>query len=190
MKKMCAKCGGATKTKMAKGGSMKTTVGSKSAKSFIAGIPNGGPTGPNYQGVDTMKKGGATKKKYQDGGYTNTTPGEMLDYSKMNRGSKIGDKLRAAGSKIRGAVNKKPSIGSGPIPAPVDRMYTNTTPGQIAMPPMKKGGATKKYAKGGSSFGMLSVKAGVDKNPKATAADRIAGAKMNKKKMGGTTKKK
>jgi hypothetical protein len=124
----------------------------------------------------------------------------MLDYSKMNRGSKMGDKLRAAGSKIRGAVNKKsrvdsgpipaPRVGSGPIPAPVDGMYTNTTPGQIAMPPMKKGGATKKYAKGGSSFGMLSVKAGVDKNPKATAADRIAGAKMNKKKMGGTTKKK
>jgi hypothetical protein len=190
MKKMCAKCGGATKTKMAKGGSMKTTVGSKSAKSFIAGIPNGGPTGPNYQGVDTMKKGGATKKKYQDGGYTNTTPGEMLDYSKMNRGSKMGDKLRAAGSKIRGAVNKKSRVGSGPIPAPVDRMNTNTTPGQVFMPPMKKGGTTKKYAKGGSSFGMLSVKAGVDKNPKATAADRIAGAKMNKKKMGGTIRKK
>jgi hypothetical protein len=39
---------------------------------------------------------------------------------------------------------------------------------------MAKGGATK--------FGMLSVKAGVDKNPRATAADRIAGAKMRKKK--------
>jgi hypothetical protein len=36
--------------------------------------------------------------------------------------------------------------------------------------PMKK-------AKSGTSFGMLSVKAGVDKNPKPTAADRIAGAK-------------
>jgi len=196
---MCAKCGGATKTKMAKGGSMKTTVGSKSAKPFIAGIPNGGPTGPNYQGVDTMKKGGAIKKKYQMGG------------------SKIGDKIRGAADKIRGAVKKAPA--PVPAPVPVDAMYTNTTPGQIAMPPMKKGGAmrkkyanggytnttagqmpdyskmkkggaTKKYAKGGSSFGMLSVKAGVDKNPKATAADRIAGAKMNKKKMGGTTKKK
>jgi len=78
---------------------------------------------------------------------------------------------------------------------------------------MKKGGATKKMAKGGvqkivgmpgynatlyptsfkkggsTSFGMLSVKAGVDNNPKPTAADRIAGAKM-KKKMGGSTKKK
>jgi hypothetical protein len=33
-------------------------------------------------------------------------------------------------------------------------------------------------AKTGKSFGMLSVKAGIDKNPKPTAADRIAGAKM------------
>jgi hypothetical protein len=40
----------------------------------------------------------------------------------------------------------------------------------------------RKMAKGGStSFGMLSVKAGIDKNPKATAADRIAGARKNKK---------
>jgi len=38
------------------------------------------------------------------------------------------------------------------------------------------------FKKGGSTFGMLSVKAGIDKNPRATAADRIAGAKMNKKK--------
>jgi hypothetical protein len=36
---------------------------------------------------------------------------------------------------------------------------------------------TKPKAKNGTSFGMLSVKAGVDKNPKPTAADRIAGAK-------------
>jgi hypothetical protein len=49
---------------------------------------------------------------------------------------------------------------------------------------------TPSFKKGGSTFGMLSVKAGVDKNPRATAADRIAGAKMSKKKMGGATKKK
>jgi hypothetical protein len=73
------------------------------------GIPQTGPTGPNYQGIDTMKRGGMVKKK---------------------------------------------------------------------------------MAKSGSTFGMLSVKAGIDKNPKPTAADRIAGAKMNKKKMGGTIKKK
>lgn len=42
---------------------------------------------------------------------------------------------------------------------------------------------------GGTTFGMLSVKAGVDKNPKPTVADRIAGAKMSNKKMavGGAT---
>ena len=34
-------------------------------------------------------------------------------------------------------------------------------------------------AKTGKSFGMLSVKAGIDNNPNPTAADRIAGAKMN-----------
>lgn len=53
--------------------------------------------------------------------------------------------------------------------------------------PNNSGIATMK--KGGSTFGMLSVKAGVDKNPKATAADRIAGAKMNKMKSGGSIKK-
>ena len=30
------------------------------------------------------------------------------------------------------------------------------------------------------NFGMLSVKAGIDNNPKATQADRIAGATMKK----------
>jgi len=52
----------------------------------------------------------------------------------------------------------------------------------------KKGKDVKKKSKGGGSdFGMLSVKAGIDKNPKPTQADRIAGAKMSnrKKAMGG-----
>jgi hypothetical protein len=44
-----------------------------------------------------------------------------------------------------------------------------------AEPMMKKGGKAK--AEKGGAFGMLSVKAGIDKNPKPTAADRIAGAK-------------
>jgi hypothetical protein len=51
-----------------------------------------------------------------------------------------------------------------------------------SMRPMKKGGMMmKKKAKNGSSFGMLSVKAGVDSNPKATFADKIAGAKKKAK---------
>jgi hypothetical protein len=55
----------------------------------------------------------------------------------------------------------------------------------------KKGGRVgfklgKKVEKknGKTPFGMLSVKAGIDKNPNPTQADRIAGAKMkNKKKV-------
>ena len=45
----------------------------------------------------------------------------------------------------------------------------------------------KKVEKKKSKFGMLSVKAGIDKNPNPTRADRIAGAKMSnrKKAMGG-----
>ena len=56
----------------------------------------------------------------------------------------------------------------------------------------KKGGSIgtskkPKMAKGGSvPFGMLSVKKGVDNNPKPTQADRIAGATMKK---GGMVKK-
>lgn len=41
----------------------------------------------------------------------------------------------------------------------------------------KRAGGSIKKAQGGTKFGMLSVKAGVDNNPKPTAADRIAGAK-------------
>ena len=44
----------------------------------------------------------------------------------------------------------------------------------------KNGGKVIKKAKAGTSFGALSVKAGVDDNYGITAADRISGAKMNK----------
>jgi hypothetical protein len=63
-------------------------------------------------------------------------------------------------------------------------------PAKKTSTPAKKSVPKKKFKDGGS-FGMLSVKAGVDKNPKPTAADRIAGAKMNagKMKSGGKMKK-
>jgi hypothetical protein len=41
---------------------MKTTVGKSTPKGQMYGIPQTGPTGPNYQGIDTMKKGGSVKK--------------------------------------------------------------------------------------------------------------------------------
>ena len=43
-------------------------------------------------------------------------------------------------------------------------------------------GPKKSEAKKSTKFGMLSVKAGIDKNPNPTLADRIAGAKMKNKK--------
>jgi hypothetical protein len=58
---------------------------------------------------------------------------------------------------------------------------------------MKNGGMKK--AKNGKEFGMLSVKAGIDKNPNPTFADKIAGAKkkamsgMEMMKMGGKAAK-
>ena len=63
----------------------------------------------------------------------------------------------------------------------------------MTSPPMKKGGKMKmggsmKKAKDGTEFGMLSVKAGIDKNPNPTAADRIAGA-TKKAKSGASMKK-
>ena len=51
----------------------------------------------------------------------------------------------------------------------------------------KKALAGKK-AQGGTKFGALSVKAGVDNNYGITAADRISGAKMNKGKAKSGTK--
>ena len=38
-----------------------------------------------------------------------------------------------------------------------------------------------RMSKGGEAFGMLSVKAGIDNNPKPTQADRIAGATKNRR---------
>jgi hypothetical protein len=57
---------------------------------------------------------------------------------------------------------------------------------------MKCGGSMKYKSGGSTSFGMLSVKAGVDNNPKPTYADKIAGAKKSTGKMrnGGTIKNK
>ena len=75
----------------------------------------------------------------------------------------------------------------------VNRLYNK----QVSPKGYMKGGRVKKMGggmmkrkmlKAGSNgngkkkaFGMLSVKAGIDKNPNPTQADRIAGAKMKNK---------
>ena len=185
MKKLgCAKCGGSMK-KMAKGGL---------TKPFIAGITNGGPTGPNYQGIDTMKKGGGIKKKYQKGGgiedpkdpkksVATQSPTKTLasmprsEYRDLKKGARREAKLNRIQS---GAQSERvDNIVRGV--ASTAEAAARITQAAADLKKQKRGGTVKKYAKGGSTFGMLSVKAGVDNNPKPTAADRIAGAKKKAK---------
>ena len=78
--------------------------------------------------------------------------------------------------KMGGTVKKKMQMGGK-----MDKSKSYPAPKPKAMVGMKK-------AKSGGSFGMLSVKAGIDKNPNPTAADRIAGAKKMAK--SGTSMKK
>ena len=49
--------------KMKSGGSVVKKVKKMAAGGQMFGIPQTGPTGPNYQGIDTMKKGGMVRKK-------------------------------------------------------------------------------------------------------------------------------
>jgi predicted secreted protein len=87
-----------------------------------------------------------------------------------------------------GATKMKKMKMGGPMDIVGMPKYSND-PRTDAGRTLKKGGAVKpKMKMGGSSFGMLSVKAGVDKNPNPTAADRIAGAKMKKAKFGASVK--
>jgi len=56
-------------------------------------------------------------------------------------------------------------------------MQNNMTSGQMNQMQTQMMQAPKlRMSRGGEAFGMLSVKAGIDNNPKPTQADRIAGA--------------
>lgn len=143
-----------------------------------------------------MQCGGSTKmKKMAKGGPIN----KPMEYGKIQKG----------GDNQKMNMYGMPQIGQGAMDGKTGQMKKggnvkavkhSCPPGMVRSasggcvaerkPGMAKGGTMKKYAKGGSTFGMLSVKAGVDNNPKPTAADRIAGAKMAKKKMGGAIKAK
>lgn len=121
--------------KMKSGGPVKKVKKMAKGGQIYGGIPQTGPTGPNYQGVDTMRNGGTTKAKF---------------------GAAVSVKASCKKGMVRGADGK--CVMERP-----------------------------KFKSGGSAFGMLSVKAGIDKNPGKTFADKIAGAK---KKVGSAIKKK
>jgi hypothetical protein len=86
-----------------------------------------------------------------------------------------------------------PNIGQGAMDGKTGQMKNGGSTSRAVQPSCKNGyvrsadgGCVKarpvQFKTGGSTFGMLSVKAGIDKNPKPTAADRIAGAKKTSKK--------
>lgn len=316
------KAGGSIK-KLAKGGQAlnkakgfaKAQTGGDNVSKNIYGVPNAGPTGPNRQGIDTMKKGGMVKK-YPDGGSTAKAAIANTAGSKPVTGQRR-DGVSNSNKPGTTAVTKKPTSSAKKTVKPklqsdekimstsrqiakgVTDVYNSQVEGMKNSPGykaykylknaagFKKGGTIKKYQDGGptiaesikkdrreimrtpsgragvitslvgsaaiggkmiadkikskkaekkaseekkkkettkakfgastpvkasckqgmvrgadgncvmsrpkfqkgGSFGMLSVKAGVDKNPNPTAADRIAGAKM-KKKIGGSIKRK
>jgi hypothetical protein len=206
MKKYAA--GGSTTNKLNKPkGFAKPTTGGSNTKNGIYAIPNAGPTGPNKTGTYDYKKGGAigkakfgastpVKASCKKGEVRSASGGCVSERPKFQAGGAI--KKMQNGGKInylpsKAAYEKSLSYMGGPDNPPVQlepreiykakmdqkkRSVVNKMYPTTGIP--KKGVGAKKYAKGGSSFGMISVKAGVDKNPKPTAADRIAGAKMKK----------
>lgn len=110
-----------------------------------------------------------------------------MKMKKAEMGMQAKAKAAAPTKKMVPAPKKKKSY---PILADEGDNYDQTMKREAEMKKkgiFKMGGAVKK-AKNGTAFGMLSVKAGVDKNPNPTAADRIAGA-TGKAKMGKAVKK-
>ena len=79
-----------------------------------------------------------------------------------------------------GMAKRKKAYGGGMMSAsPTQQNTQRRRQQQTAMSPMSP---MPMMAKGGKTpFGMLSVKAGIDKTPEPTKADRIAGATMKKR---------
>ena len=141
-----------------------------------------------------MQCGGATKKMAKGGqalnnakGYAKATAGgsntKNSIYGVPNAGPTGPNATGTYDYKKGGAIGKAKFGASTPVKESCKKGMVRSADGKCVM-------ERPKFQKGGSSFGMLSVKAGVDKNPKPTAADRIAGANMSKKKIGGIIKRK
>jgi hypothetical protein len=124
------------------------------------------------------KKGGVIKKKAQFGK-------AVADMKQADRDYKASDSIRKAPITGKTVKEKLDQMRSNRSKA--DSLFKAAEKRSVGG--MKKGGKMVKKAKDGTSFGMLSVKAGIDKNPKPTQADRIAGAKGMAKKGAKVAKK-
>jgi hypothetical protein len=107
---------------------------------------------------------------------------------KAEYGTAMGPKKPVAKKPMAPAPKKKKSY---PILSDDGENYNGPKVGPREKTPgggFSRNGSKIKKAKNGGAFGMLSVKAGIDKNPNPTAADRIAGA-TKKAKSGASMKK-
>jgi hypothetical protein len=145
-------------------------------------------------GVTTVKKvkkmamgGSATNKLNNAKGFAKATVGGSNTkdgiYAVPNAGPTGPNRTGTYDYKKGGTIGNAKFGASTPVKTSCKKGMVRSADGKCVM-------ERPKFQKGGSAFGMLSVKAGVDKNPKPTAADRIAGAKLTSKKMGGSIKKK
>lgn len=183
MKKMgCAKCGGSMK----KGGPVK-----------MKKMQPGGSSGPDYpvSSVKPLKnKSARIGVGILSGMLSGIGAGVLADVIKKRKENKA--EIQAAKTARKNARVEKRNARKTTAASDVKKMggvkkmqtggqanLTKTMAGYNANTSTMKMGGAKKYAKGGATkFGMLSVKAGIDKNPRPTAADRIAGAKKNARK--------
>ena len=142
-----------------------------------------------------MKKGGKIIKKAQYGFNLGKAAGAAAGkVTRFKEGvKKAGEDIKQAERNYKTADslrNVKPKMGPKGFNAMMDEQMSRKEKADslrkagrklegLESLDYKKGGKIIKKAQNGkkTSFGMLSVKAGVDKNPKPTAADRIAGAK-------------
>ena len=117
------------------------------------------------QANNLVKKGRALK----DGGSS------VLE-STMNQAKPI----KANNGKITKLKKTTPKSIMGNFKNIVNQSVSGKISTEEAEKKIKKLMLSKKNG-GGNNFGMLSVKAGIDKNPNPTQADRIAGATMKEK---------
>ena len=135
---------------------------------------NGPRKAMSYGGMPMRKpmmKGGKVKKM-QAGGKAKKKVSPMMPATPMTAASQRTPMAMGGMSATQQQQNMQQNM-----------MPTNMTSGQMNQMQTDMMQSPKlRMAPGGTAFGMLSVKAGVDNNPNPTQADRIVGAKKNKRK--------
>ena len=186
--------GGSNKvTKLKKGDNSKATMGN------FKNIVNAAVAGkiPPKEAEEAIRKLALSTPKVtkRDGGsYSKGADPLNLAGPKKNRNSKAGIDGPSGEKRKRKAVKKPVRVANvddfkeapklDKQKAGAEKMLKTVKMAASKLPrgvggPVPRNRKIKRRDGGATDFGMLSVKAGIDKNPKATQADRIAGATKN-----------